>query len=126
MHTGLLPKFYRIFYPDGTGRTNRTVEGGLATHSFYNVFKHPAVLYEGVWIVGGHNATHTKLRHADLEISDFELPPRPGSFCLSNYAADDDVGAQSSSIDAKILYSTIGGYEKRKNIEPSSVILEVQ
>jgi hypothetical protein len=68
MHTGLLPEFYRIFDPDGTGRTNRTVESGLATRSFYNVFKHPAVLYEGVWIIGGHSATHTKLRYVDLEI----------------------------------------------------------
>jgi hypothetical protein len=54
------------------------------------------------------------------------LPPWPGSFCSSNYTANDDVGAKSSSIDAKILYRTIGGYEKRKDIEPISVILEVQ
>jgi hypothetical protein len=60
MHTGLLPEFYRIFNPDGTGRTNRTVESVLATCSFHDVLKHPAGLYEGVWIVGGPTTSALK------------------------------------------------------------------
>ena len=111
-------EFDGIGEANGAGLQDGAIEREGAGELGDDALQNADVLHLRVGVVGGHHAAFAQLDGFDEHGAQANRASRPGALREAGDATDNDVGPKPAAIHTEAGNGTIGGDEKRQDVEP--------